>query len=226
MNNIELEYSLPIIENYQISNITIADQKNKYKSADEFKFIGKLYIDIECSKDENKKHLHFEEDIIINLLRSKYKSKDIELFIGDYRYSLDNNMCILIIEYIVKCDESNYEEFCSLEDKNIINQLRDYLHRDNNTHCIDEEKIIIIDPVIEEEPKKVEVKKQEESNNVKEDLFKEKYQNKFKFYRLKKNETLEDVIDKFNVSRNKLLNANKNKMWKENVLVQIPNDEQ
>ena len=226
MNNIELEYSLPIIENYQISNITIADQKNKYKSADEFKFIGKLYIDIECSKDENKKHLHFEEDIIINLLRSKYKSKDIELFIGDYRYSLDNNMCILIIEYIVKCDESNYEEFCSLEDKNIINQLRDYLHRDNNTHCIDEEKIIIIDPVIEEEPKKVEVKKQEESNNVKDDLFKEKYQNKFKFYRLKKNETLEDVIDKFNVSRNKLLNANKNKMWKENVLVQIPNDEQ
>lgn len=226
MNNIELEYSLPIIENYQISNITIADQKNKYKSADEFKFIGKLYIDIECSKDENKKHLHFEEDIIINLLRSKYKSKDIELFIGDYRYSLDNNMCILIIEYIVKCDESNYEEFCSLEDKNIINQLRDYLHRDNNTHCIDEEKIIIIDPVIEEEPKKVEVKKQEESNNVKEDLFKEKYQNKFKFYRLKKNETLEDVIDKFNVSRNKLLNANKNKLWKENVLVQIPNDEQ
>ena len=226
MNNIELEYSLPIIENYQISNITIADQKNKYKSADEFKFIGKLYIDIECSKDENKKHLHFEEDIIINLLRSKYKSKDIELFIGDYRYSLDNNMCILIIEYIVKCDESNYEEFCSLEDKNIINQLRDYLHRDNNTHCIDEEKIIIIDPIIEEEPKKVEVKKQEESNNVKEDLFKEKYQNKFKFYRLKKNETLEDVIDKFNVSRNKLLNANKNKMWKENVLVQIPNDEQ
>ena len=226
MNNIELEYSLPIIENYQISNITIADQKNKYKSADEFKFIGKLYIDIECSKDENKKHLHFEEDIIINLLRSKYKSKDIELFIGDYRYSLDNNMCILIIEYIVKCDESNYEEFCSLEDKNIINQLRDYLHRDNNTHCIDEDKIIIIDPVIEEEPKKVEVKKQEESNNVKEDLFKEKYQNKFKFYRLKKNETLEDVIDKFNVSRNKLLNANKNKMWKENVLVQIPNDEQ
>ena len=226
MNNIELEYSLPIIENYQISNITIADQKNKYKSADEFKFIGKLYIDIECSKDENKKHLHFEEDIIINLLRSKYKSKDIELFIGDYRYSLDNNMCILIIEYIVKCDESNYEEFCSLEDKNIINQLRDYLHRDNNTHCIDEEKIVIIDPVIEEEPKKVEVKKQEESNNVKEDLFKEKYQNKFKFYRLRKNETLEDVIDKFNVSRNKLLNANKNKMWKENVLVQIPNDEQ
>ena len=226
MNNIELEYSLPIIENYQISNITIADQKNKYKSADEFKFIGKLYIDIECSKDENKKHLHFEEDIIINLLRSKYKSKDIELFIGDYRYSLDNNMCRLIIEYIVKCDESNYEEFCSLEDKNIINQLRDYLHRDNNTHCIDEEKIIIIDPVIEEEPKKAEVKKQEESNNVKEDLFKEKYQNKFKFYRLKKNETLEDVIDKFNVSRNKLLNANKNKMWKENVLVQIPNDEQ
>lgn len=226
MNNIELEYSLPIIENYQISNITIADQKNKYKSADEFKFIGKLYIDIECSKDENKKHLHFEEDIIINLLRSKYKSKDIELFIGDYRYSLDNNMCILIIEYIVKCDESNYEEFCSLEDKNIINQLRDYLHRDNNTHCIDEEKIIIIDPIIEEEPKKVEVKKQEESNNVKEDLFKEKYQNKFKFYRLKKNETLEDVIDKFNVSRNKLLNANKNKLWKENVLVQIPNDEQ
>ena len=170
--------------------------------------------------------MHFEEDIIINLLRSKYKSKDIELFIGDYRYSLDNNMCRLIIEYIVKCDESNYEEFCSLEDKNIINQLRDYLHRDNNTHCIDEEKIIIIDPVIEEEPKKVEVKKQEESNNVKEDLFKEKYQNKFKFYRLKKNETLEDVIDKFNVSRNKLLNANKNKMWKENVLVQIPNDEQ
>ena len=226
MNNIELEYSLPIIENYQISNITIADQKNKYKSADEFKFIGKLYIDIECSKDENKKHLHFEEDIIINLLRSKYKSKDIELFIGDYRYSLDNNMCILIIEYIVKCDESNYEEFCSLEDKNIINQLRDYLHRDNNTHCIDEEKIIIIDPEIEEEPKKAEVKKQEESNNVKEDLFKEKYQNKFKFYRLKKNETLEDVIDKFNVSRNKLLNANKNKLWKENVLVQIPNDEQ
>ena len=226
MNNIELEYSLPIIENYQISNITIADQKNKYKSADDFNFIGKLYIDIECSKDENKKHLHFEEDIIINLLRSKYKSKDIELFIGDYRYSLDNNMCILIIEYIVKCDESNYEEFCSLEDKNIINQLRDYLHRDNNTHCIDEEKIIIIDPVIEEEPKKVEVKKQEESNNVKEDLFKEKYQNKFKFYRLKKNETLEDVIDKFNVSRNKLLNANKNKLWKENVLVQIPNDEQ
>ena len=48
MNNIELEYSLPIIENYQISNITIADQKNKYKSADEFKFIGKLYIYIEC----------------------------------------------------------------------------------------------------------------------------------------------------------------------------------
>ena len=91
---------------------------------------------------------------------------------------------------------------------------------------VDEEKIVIIDPVIEEEPKKVEVKKQEESNNVKEDLFKEKYQNKFKFYRLKKNETLEDVIDKFNVSRNKLLNANKNKMWKENVLVQIPNDEQ
>jgi len=226
MNNIELEYHLQIPEDIKITNITIADQKNKYKSADEFNFNGKIYIDIEYDKDEQKNYLHFEEDIMVNLSRSKYKSKDIELNIGDYRYNIENDICHLYIKYNIKQDDSNYEEFCSLEDDNILDQLRDYLHRNKENHCIDEDKIIIIDPIIEEKPHEVEVVVDKPvQNEIKEDLFKESYQRKYKFYRLKKDETLETIADKFNVSRNHLLNANKNKIWKENILIQIPQDE-
>ena len=82
---------------------------------------------------------------------------------------------------------------------------------------IDENKIVLLDPVIKKEEIKVEVK-----NEPKPEIFKEKYSSSYLFYRVKKDDTLSSIAQKFKLNENDIIKLNPNKEIKENTLLQLP----
>lgn len=242
MEQIELNYSLELKNAEKIINIALYDQKNLVDKADEIIVKGLIFIDLIF---ENQEVQHEQKEFQINLNKCKYHKKELNLKINDYTYSQEGNICKLNVIYEVEGEDVSLEKFCFIDNPTLENELRDYLHRGNNSLNqldIDEEKIVILDPIIEEEPHKVEIPIEETRSEEKpqekeveeilpveevqeikkEPIFNEKYSSSHLFYRIKKNDTLESIAENYKISKEKLLSVNAHKEFKENDLIQIP----
>ena len=140
--------------------------------------------------------------------------------IDDFQVEKNDNDITLKIIYLVSGDDVSLERFCLLDNDDITNELRDYLHRNEEEikqMNIDENKIVLLDPVVKKEEIKVEVK-----NEPKPEIFKEKYSSSYLFYRVKKDDTLSSIAQKFKLNENDIIKLNPNKEIKENTLLQLP----
>lgn len=222
METIDLNYELELEHDKKINNIIIADQKDIFDKADEIICKGKLYIDL-ILEDESCDHK--EVDFSCSLNKKKYHLKDICLSLDDYSYNQNNNKCDLLIKYIIKGEDVNFEHLCLLNNDELESELRNYLSR--NKHIENEvienvDKIELLDPVIEEDDLKVEIKNTEMIiDNDDKQILKETYSSTFMFYRVKNNESIDDISKKFNISKEELLKNNEDKEFKENTLIQI-----
>lgn len=226
MENFELNFDFTLSTNNKVSNIALYDEKEIIDNADEIKIFGKLYIDLMF---DNENTMHEKRDFNITLNKCKYNKKDIKVRINDYDYSQEDNILKLKVNYEVDGEDVPVSNFCFINNSTLENELRDFLSRneDNNIN-LNDEKIVILDPVIKEEEKKVEIKSNEikvneiRNNNEKDVLFKEKYQSSYLFYRIKKGEDLSSIAKKFNVNEDIIKNMNIDKEFSENNLIQIP----
>ncbi len=224
MENFELNYDFNLSNNNIVSNVALYDEKEIIDNADEIKIFGKLYIDLMY---DNENVIHEKRDFNITLNKCKYNKKDIKVRINDYDYSQEENILKLKINYEVDGEDVPVSNFCFLNNSSLENELRDFLSRNENTNInLNDENIVILDPVIKDEKKKVEVKSNEvneiRNNNEKDVLFKEKYQSSYIFYRIKKGEDLFSISKKFNIKEDIIKKLNDDKEFIENNLIQIP----
>ena len=224
MENFELNYDFNLPNNNIVSNVALYDEKEIIDNADEIKIFGKLYIDL-MFDFENV--IHEKRDFNITLNKCKYNKKDIKVRINDYDYSQEENILKLKINYEVDGEDVPVSNFCFLNNLSLENELRDFLSRNENTNInLNDENIVILDPVIKDEKKKVEIKSNEvneiRNNNEKDVLFKEKYQSSYIFYRIKKGEDLFSISKKFNIKEDIIKKLNDDKEFIENNLIQIP----
>ena len=224
MENFELNYDFNLSNNDIVSNVALYDEKEIIDNADEIKIFGKLYIDL-MFDFENV--IHEKRDFNITLNKCKYNKKDIKVRINDYDYSQEENILKLKINYEVDGEDVPVSNFCFLNNSSLENELRDFLSRNENTNInLNDENIVILDPVIKDEKKKVEIKSNEvneiRNNNEKDVLFKEKYQSSYIFYRIKKGEDLFSISKKFNIKEDIIKKLNDDKEFIENNLIQIP----
>ena len=224
MENFELNYDFNLPNNNIVSNVALYDEKEIIDNADEIKIFGKLYIDLMY---DNENVIHEKRDFNITLNKCKYNKKDIKVRINDYDYSQEENILKLKINYEVDGEDVPVSNFCFLNNSSLENELRDFLSRNENTNInLNDENIVILDPVIKDEKKKVEVKSNEvneiRNNNEKDVLFKEKYQSSYIFYRIKKGEDLFSISKKFNIKEDIIKKLNDDKEFIENNLIQIP----
>lgn len=224
MENFELNYDFNLSNNDIVSNVALYDEKEIIDNADEIKIFGKLYIDLMY---DNENVIHEKRDFNITLNKCKYNKKDIKVRINDYDYSQEENILKLKINYEVDGEDVPVSNFCFLNNSSLENELRDFLSRNENTNInLNDENIVILDPVIKDEKKKVEIKSNEvneiRNNNEKDVLFKEKYQSSYIFYRIKKGEDLFSISKKFNIKEDIIKKLNDDKEFIENNLIQIP----
>lgn len=224
MENFELNYDFNLPNNNIVSNVALYDEKEIIDNADEIKIFGKLYIDLMY---DNENVIHEKRDFNITLNKCKYNKKDIKVRINDYDYSQEENILKLKINYEVDGEDVPVSNFCFLNNSSLENELRDFLSRNENTNInLNDENIVILDPVIKDEKKKVEIKSNEvneiRNNNEKDVLFKEKYQSSYIFYRIKKGEDLFSISKKFNIKEDIIKKLNDDKEFIENNLIQIP----
>lgn len=229
METIELNYNLNLSHDKKINNVIIADQKDIFEKADEIICKGILYIDLILDDDSCD---HKEIDFSFSLNKQKYHMKDVCFELNDYHYQQDEKMCQLNISYLIKGEDVRFDNFCLLQNDELENELRSYLSRNNNEqlNSINLDKIELLDPIIEEESKEVEINNTNEVDQTfeiqdheikKEEILKETYSSSFMFYRIKKGETPFDICKKFNITEYDLLSVNEDKDFKENVLIQI-----
>ena len=219
MENFELNYDFNLSNNDIVSNVALYDEKEIIDNADEIKIFGKLYIDLMY---DNENVIHEKRDFNITLNKCKYNKKDIKVRINDYDYSQEENILKLKINYEVDGEDVPVSNFCFLNNSSLENELRDFLSRNENTNInLNDENIVILDPVIKDEKKKVEIKSNEvneiRNNNEKDVLFKEKYQSSYIFY-----EDLLSISKKFNIKEDIIKKLNDDKEFIENNLIQIP----
>lgn len=224
MENFELNYDFNLSNNDIVSNVALYDEKEIIDNADEIKIFGKLYIDLMY---DNENVIHEKRDFNITLNKCKYNKKDIKVRINDYDYSQEENILKLKINYEVDGEDVPVSNFCFLNNSSLENELRDFLSRNENTNInLNDENIVILDPVIKDEKKKVEIKSNEvneiRNNNETDVLFKEKYQSSYIFYRIKKGEDLFSISKKFNIKEDIIKKLNDDKEFIENNLIQIP----
>lgn len=224
MENFELNYDFNLSNNDIVTNVALYDEKEIIDNADEIKIFGKLYIDLMY---DNENVIHEKRDFNITLNKCKYNKKDIKVRINDYDYSQEENVLKLKINYEVDGEDVPVSNFCFLNNSSLENELRDFLSRNENTNInLNDENIVILDPVIKDEKKKVEIKSNEvneiRNNNEKDVLFKEKYQSSYIFYRIKKGEDLFSISKKFNIKEEIIKKLNDDKEFIENNLIQIP----
>ena len=153
MENFELNYDFNLSNNDIVTNVALYDEKEIIDNADEIKIFGKLYIDL-MFDFENV--IHEKRDFNITLNKCKYNKKDIKVRINDYDYSQEENILKLKINYEVDGEDVPVSNFCFLNNSSLENELRDFLSRNENTNInLNDENIVILDPVIKDEKKKV-----------------------------------------------------------------------
>ena len=201
METIDLVYHFKSLYEGEILNTNLADQYDEIEQTNDIIIKGYFLIDF-IFNDNNIQHEKVDFNFSLN--KCKYHDNDITLK----------------IIYLVSGDDVSLERFCLLDNDDITNELRDYLHRNEEEikqMNIDENKIVLLDPVVKKEEIKVEVK-----NEPKPEIFKEKYSSSYLFYRVKKDDTLSSIAQKFKLNENDIIKLNPNKEIKENTLLQLP----
>lgn len=248
MEKINLSFQFKYDDHIDIDSIIIADQKDYFDRNQEIVVKGVIYFDINIKKDGKIETIHREKELDLSLAKNKYHLKDVAMTLDDYNYEIKENIIIINLFYIVTGEDICLEKFCSLEERGIDSELRDYLNRDIplSQINIDENKIIILDPIIEEKPLEVELRSNEKENEKKEslnntkdenkkifnkeneklylkkdDIFSETYQKSYIFYRVKDGESIEYIAEKFNLKKEDILKLNKNKEIKKDSLIRI-----
>lgn len=225
MDKIDLSFKIELNSIEKIRNVALADQKSVFEKAEEIVVKGILFAELFF---EDNTSINKSLDFNVSLNKCKYHLKDIKFVLDDYVYNQNDDFCELNVTYKVEGEDVSLEKFCLLDNDELSNELRDYLNRNPtslNQIDLEENKIVILDPVIEEEPIKVEVENERKNPNViKDDLFKEKYSTTYMFYRMKDNESIDDVAKKFNIDKEVILQYNQNKDFKANSLIQIPHN--
>lgn len=217
METIDLVYHFKSLYEGEILNTNLADQYDEIEQTNDLIIKGYFLIDF-IFNDNNIQHEKVDFNFSLN--KCKYHHKDLKLKIDDFQVEKNDNDITLKIIYLVSGDDVSLERFCLLDNDDITNELRDYLHRNEEEikqMSIDENKIVLLDPVIKKEEIKVEVK-----NEPKPEIFKEKYSSSYLFYRVKKDDTLSSVAQKFKLTENDIIKLNPNKEIKENTLLQLP----
>lgn len=217
METIDLVYHFKSLYEGEILNTNLADQYDEIEQTNDIIIKGYFLIDF-IFNDNNIQHE--KADFNFSLNKCKYHHKDLKLKIDDFQVEKNDNDITLKIIYLVSGDDVSLERFCLLDNDDITNELRDYLHRNEEEikqMNIDENKIVLLDPVIKKEEIKVEVK-----NEPKPEIFKEKYSSSYLFYRVKKDDTLSSIAQKFKLNENDIIKLNTNKEIKENTLLQLP----
>lgn len=217
METIDLVYHFKSLYEGEILNTNLADQYDEIEQTNDLIIKGYFLIDF-IFNDNNIQHEKVDFNFSLN--KCKYHHKDLKLKIDDFQVEKNDNDITLKIIYLVSGDDVSLERFCLLDNDDITNELRDYLHRNEEEikqMNIDENKIVLLDPVIKKEEIKVEVK-----NEPKPEIFKEKYSSSYLFYRVKKDDTLSSVAQKFKLNENDIIKLNPNKEIKENTLLQLP----
>lgn len=217
METIDLVYHFKSLYEGEILNTNLADQYDEIEQTNDIIIKGYFLIDF-IFNDNNIQHEKVDFDFSLN--KCKYHHKDLKLKIDDFQVEKNDNDITLKIIYLVSGDDVSLERFCLLDNDDITNELRDYLHRNEEEikqMSIDENKIVLLDPVIKKEEIKVEVK-----NEPKPEIFKEKYSSSYLFYRVKKDDTLSSIAQKFKLNENDIIKLNPNKEIKENTLLQLP----
>lgn len=151
MEQIELDYDFKLQDDNKVNNVALYDQKDIFDSADEIVIKGVLYIDLMF---ENGNIQHEKRDFQIRLNRCKYHKKDLSLKIDDYSYVQEEKNLKLKMIFVAEGEDVSLEKFCLLDNTSLENELRDYLNREKkplDQLTIPEDKIILLDPVIEEE---------------------------------------------------------------------------
>lgn len=235
MKKIELEYQFELDNNFELKNIVVADQKEIFEYNDNILVKGKVFFEFEYLIDNDLKKLIREKDLEVSLSKNKYHLKDVSFTLVDYAYKIDNNQLYITLNYELKGEDVCLDKFCLLDEDDISNKLRDYFHRDIKTD-LDENNIILLDPIIDEDKIKVEVNKNlineekivdersvrvKEEMNVKKPLFEEKYSTSYLYYRVKKDDSITSISEKFNMSEKTLLEINNISELKENMLLLI-----
>ena len=217
METIDLVYHFKSLYEGEILNTNLADQYDEIEQTNDLIIKGYFLIDF-IFNDNNIQHEKVDFNFSLN--KCKYHYKDLKLKIDDFQVEKNDNDITLKIIYLVSGDDVSLERFCLLDNDDITNELRDYLHRNEEEikqMSIDENKIVLLDPVIKKEEIKVEVK-----NEPKPEIFKEKYSSSYLFYRVKKDDTLSSIAQKFKLNENDIIKLNPNKEIKENTLLQLP----
>ena len=217
METIDLVYHFKSLYEGEILNTNLADQYDEIEQTNDLIIKGYFLIDF-IFNDNNIQHEKVDFNFSLN--KCKYHHKDLKLKIDDFQVEKNDNDITLKIIYLVSGDDVSLERFCLLDNDDITNELRDYLHRNEEEikqMNIDENKIVLLDPVIKKEEIKVEVK-----NEPKPEIFKEKYSSSYLFYRVKKDDTLSSIVQKFKLNENDIIKLNPNKEIKENTLLQLP----
>ena len=239
MKKIELEYRFELDENVEIKNIVVADQKEIFEHRSDLLIKGKVFFEIEYLNNESINKIVKEKDLDVSLSKDKYHLKDISFTLIDYTYKINDNQLFVNLNYELKGEDVCLDKLCLLDEGDMSNKLRDYFHREYQSD-INEDSIILLDPIIDEEKIKVEVEKDntvdnivlnnqafesvnlnKEENKNNNQLFKETYVTSYLYYRVRKDDTIESICSKFNITKNALLESNDIEELKENMLLLI-----
>ncbi len=209
------------------------------------KKINRAMIDLLMRGEQENQQEEFNEDYLkrvedlitkddIDLISTPYQ--DLSLFRDDI-IEISTEDIINSQDDIV--DEQVIEEIDNIEEKQDdklevtlnkpLNEEKEVIKEDTNlqdekTEKESNEKEVRANKVpsfINEEQKVQEVK-QEEIKKESEELFKEKYASSYFYYRLKENETINDLIKMFSLKEEDILKHNKNIEFKKGQLVKIP----
>lgn len=155
MEKLDITFQFPLEEAAEVQSLVVADQKDYFETGNDLVVRGTIFFDLNIASDEEVKTVHEERELDLKLSKEKYHLKDLEVRLRDYDFRAEKETLTVVLHYDVTGEDVCLERFCSLEDASLEHQLRDYLHRDGSQISqlqLDEGKIILLDPVVSEEP--------------------------------------------------------------------------
>lgn len=190
------------------------------------KKINRAMIDLLMRGEQEHKQEEFAEDYLkkvedlitkddVDLISTPYQ--DLTLFRDDIiEISTDD-----IINNQTEIQEENTKEIVELkqdtEETKQDNLEETNFQKDETENETKEEREIKVPNLINEE-----VKVQEEIKKENKELFKEKYASSYFYYRLKENESINDLMNMFSLKEEDILKHNKSIEFKKGQLVKIP----
>ena len=217
---------------------------------DGFKIEGKIKVSGIILYKDDEENINKDIDINILLPYEKLESKNmIKILLDKVDYSKNENMFLIKIKLKVIGDEETKENFMfnnrkmefppkedeiEVLDSELIKSMEDILKNEEvemvstlNENV--EENIDIFDVRLDDEIETLPLINEEDKENIneqikeetKEELLKTEYITTFFFYRVKKNENLDDILNRFQMSFDEFKKMNNKIEVKENDLIQI-----